>query len=30
MIARAASKLPTWNQRIEEFKMWLLINIDNL
>lgn len=30
MIARAASKLPVWNQRMDEFKVWLLNNIDDL
>lgn len=30
MIVRAASKLPTWNPRMEEFKAWLENNIDDL
>jgi hypothetical protein len=30
MIARAASKLEMWPRRIEEFKAWLLKNVDDL
>jgi hypothetical protein len=30
MIARAASKLSTWSPRMEEFKVWLLNNVDDL
>jgi hypothetical protein len=30
MIARAASKLETWSPRMEEFKEWLLNNVDTL
>lgn len=30
MIARAASKLPVWTPRMDEFKVWLLNNIDDL
>jgi hypothetical protein len=30
MIARAASKLENWTPRMEEFKVWLLKNVDGL
>jgi hypothetical protein len=30
MIARAASKLEKWTPRMEEFKVWLLKNVDSL
>jgi hypothetical protein len=28
MIARAASKLEVWTPKMDEFKVWLLANID--
>jgi hypothetical protein len=30
MVTRAASKLETWTPRIEEFKAWLIANVDEV
>lgn len=30
MIARAASKLEFWTPKMEDFRVWLLQNLDNL
>jgi len=30
MIARALSKLEKWTQRMDEFKVWLLTNLDDI